>query len=103
MRDNYRSGQTENISSLKQIVAGLPPSLSQAIRTGDVTAIENEVMPPVQADPTLAEWLSQPDVGDWLTSYLQKIRVELGGEWNEPDTIARSIVHSQFIEDDVIV
>jgi hypothetical protein len=60
-------------------------------------------MPAVQADPTLAEWLSQPDVGDWLTSYLQRLRVELGGELNESDTVARSTVHSPFIEDDVIV
>jgi hypothetical protein len=34
-------------------------------------------MPAVQADPTLAEWLSQPDVGDWLTDYLQRLRLEL--------------------------
>ena len=62
-----------------------------------------EVMPAVQADPNLAEWLSQPDVGDWLTSYLQRLRVALGGDLNEPDTIAHSTIPSQFIEDDVIV
>ena len=70
---------------------------------GDVASIQREVMPAVQADPTLGEWLSQPDVGDWLTSYLQRLRVALGGELNEADTVARSAVHSQFIEDDVIV
>ncbi len=99
----HRDGQGEDDASLRQVVAGLPPALSQAIRAGNVNAIQREVMPAVQADPTLAEWLSQPDVGDWLTSYLQRLRVALGGELNEPETVARSTVHSQFIEDDVIV
>ena len=103
VRAVHRNGQSEDDTALRHIVAGLPPALSQAIGTGDVNAIQREVMPAVQADPTLAEWLSQPDVGDWLTSYLQRLRVELGGELNEPDTVARSTVHSHFIEDDVIV
>ena len=68
-----------------------------------VASIQREVMPAVQADSTLAEWLSQSNVGDWLTSYLQRLRAALGGELNEPDTIARSTERSQFIEDDVIV
>ena len=103
VRAVHRNGQSEDDTALRHIVAGLPPALSQAIGTGDVNAIQREVMPAVQTDPTLAEWLSQPDVGDWLTSYLQRLRVELGSELNESNTVARSTVHSQFIEDDVIV
>jgi hypothetical protein len=103
VRAVHRNGQDEDDTSLRQIVAALPPALSQAIRAGDVNAIQREVMPAVQADPTLAEWLSQSDVGDWLTSYLQRLRVALGGELNEPDTVVRSTVYTQFIEDDVII
>jgi hypothetical protein len=103
VRDVYRNGQSEDDTALRQIVATLPPALSQAIRAGDVNAIQREVMPAVQMDPTLAEWLSQPNVGDWLTSYLQRLRIELGGESNELDIVASSAVHSQFIKDDVIV
>ncbi len=103
VRAVHRNGQSEDDTVLRHIVAGLPPALSQAIRSGDVNAIQREVMPAVQADPTLAEWLSQPDVGDWLTSYLQRLRMALGGELNEPDTVAHSTIHSEFIEDDVIV
>jgi hypothetical protein len=44
-----------------------------------------------------------PRKWEGITSYLQRLRVALGGELNEPDTVARSTVHSQFIEDDVIV
>ena len=36
----------------------------------------------VQADPTLAEWLTQPGVGDWLTLYLQKMRALIGESWS---------------------
>jgi hypothetical protein len=77
VRAVYRNGQSGDGTALRQIVAGLPPALSQAIRAGDVNAIQREVMPAVQMDPTLAEWLSQPDVGDWLTSYLQRLRSQL--------------------------
>ena len=31
----------------------------------------------VRFDPTLGEWLNQPGVGDWLTDYLQRLRLEL--------------------------
>ena len=79
VRAVHRNGQGEDDTALRHIVAGLPPALSQAIRAGDVNAIQREVMPAVQADPMLAEWLSQPDVGDWLTSYLQRLRAELTG------------------------
>ncbi len=103
VRAVHRNGQSEDDTALRQIVAALPPALSQAIRAGDVNEIQREVMPAVQADPTLAEWLSQADVGDWLTSYLQRLRVALGGELNEPDTVARSTVHSQLIENDEII
>jgi hypothetical protein len=103
VRAVHRSGQSEDETALRQIVAGLPPALSQAIRAGDVTSIQREVMPAVQIDPTLAEWLNQPDVGDWLTSYLQRLRVELGGELNTPDIVTHQTIHPQFIEDDLIV
>jgi hypothetical protein len=71
---------TADDTTLHQVVARLPAALRQAIRTGDVVAIQHEVMPAVQRDPTLGEWLSQPGVGDWLTTYLQRLRVEGGGE-----------------------
>jgi hypothetical protein len=103
VRNVHRGGQTENINSLKQIVAGLSPALSQAIRTGDVTAIQNEVMPTVQADPTLAEWLSQPEVGDWLTSYLQRLREELTGGVDKPTIVTSPTITSQVTHDDLIV
>jgi hypothetical protein len=77
VRTVHRSGQGENIATLKQIIAQLPPTLRDAIRTGDVSGIHHHVMPAVQKDPSLAEWLSQPDVGDWLTSYLQRLRDHL--------------------------
>jgi hypothetical protein len=70
--------QGENMTTLKQIIAQLSPILRDAIRSGDVSVIHNHVMPAVQKDPSLAEWLSQPDVGDWLTSYLQRLRDHLG-------------------------
>ena len=101
VRAVYQSGQSEDDTALRQIVAALPPALSQAIRAGDVNAIQREVMPAVQADPTLAEWLSQPDVSDWLTSYLQRLRVELGGGPDSPPTIASTVNISQI--DDIIV
>ena len=75
----------------------------QAIRAGDVVSIQREVMPSVQADSTLAEWLSQPDVGDWLTSYLQRLRVTLGGELNELDAVTYPTILSRIIDDDSIV
>ena len=103
VRAVHRNGQSEDDTALRHIVAGLPPALSQAIGTGDVNAIQREVMPAVQADPTLAEWLSQPDVGDWLTSYLQRLRVALGGELNQPDTVTDPTILSPLLEDDVIV
>jgi hypothetical protein len=77
VRTVHRSGQGENIATLKQIIAQLPPTLRDAIRTGDVSVIHHHVMPAVQKDPSLAEWLSQSDVGDWLTSYLQRLRDHL--------------------------
>ncbi len=103
VRAVHRSGQSEDDTALRHIVAGLPSALSQAIRAGDVNAIQREVMPAVEADPTLAEWLSQPDVVDWLTSYLQRLRVALGGELNQPDTVTDPTILSQLIEDDLTV
>jgi hypothetical protein len=44
---------------------------------GDVAAIQREVMPAIQADRTLGEWLSQPVVGDWLRIYLQNLRLAI--------------------------
>ena len=103
VRAVHQNGQGEDDTALRQIVAGLPPALSQAIRLGDVNAIQREVMPAVQADPTLAEWLSQPSVGDWLTSYLQRLRAELGGELCAPDTVTHPTIHSQPVEADLII
>ncbi len=103
VRAVHRNGQSEDDTALRHIVAALPSALSQAIRAGDVNAIQREVMPAVQMDPTLAEWLSQPNVGDWLTSYLQRLRVALGGELNQPDTVTDPTILSQLIEDDLIV
>ena len=103
VRAVHRSGQSEDDTALRQIVAGLPTALSQAIRTGDVNAIQREVMPAVQADPTLAEWLSQPDVGDWLTSYLQRLRVELSGGMGIPVTVTTPLAHFPASDDDAIV
>jgi hypothetical protein len=79
VRAVHRNGQSEDDTALRQIVAALPPALSQAISTGDVASIQREVMPAVQADPTLGDWLGQPGVGDWLTAYLQRLRVTLNG------------------------
>ena len=80
VRAIHRSGQSDEDTALSKIVAGLPSAVSQEIRAGDVAAIQREVMPAVQTDPTLAEWLSQPDVGDWLTSYLQRLRSSLNDD-----------------------
>jgi hypothetical protein len=79
VRAVHRNGQSEDDTALRQIVAALPPALSQAISTGDVASIQREVMPAVQADPTLGDWLGQPGLGDWLTAYLQRLRVTING------------------------
>ena len=88
---------------MRQIIVALPPALSQAIRVGDVAAIQREVMPAVQADPTLAEWLSQLDVGDWLTSYLQRIRTELDARSGISEFIPPPVFHSPISDEDIIV
>ena len=85
---------------MRQVVAGLPPALSQAIRAGDVASIQREVMPAVHTDPTLGEWLAQSGVGDWLTSYLQRLRTELTGRQDEPTT---PTTIPKMIDDDLIV
>ena len=103
VRAVHRNGQGEDDTALRHIVVGLPPALSQAIRTGDVNAIQREVMPAVQVDPTLAEWLSQPDVGDWLTSYLQRLRVELTGGLGAPTTVTSPTTSPQVPDEDFIV
>jgi hypothetical protein len=103
VRTVHRSGQGENIATLKQIITQLPPTLRDAIRAGDVSVIHNHVMPAVQKDPSLAEWLSQPDVGDWLTSYLQRLRQALGNE-QEGVAIATSTMrrNARSVEDEII-
>ena len=68
-----------------------------------MAAIQREVMPAVQADLTLVEWLSQLDVGDWLTSYLQRLRLALSGELSASETVIHSTIHSPLIDDDLIV
>lgn len=103
VRAVHRGDQGEDDTALRQVVAGLPPTLSQAIRVGDVASIQREVMPAVQADPTLGEWLSQPTVGDWLTSYLQRLRAELIGGVDAPTTVASPTITPQFADEDVIV
>jgi hypothetical protein len=103
VRAVHQSGQGEDDKALRQIVATLPPTLSQAISTGDVASIQREVMPAVQVDPTLAEWLSQPDVGDWLTSYLQRLRVEISGEMGGPSIVRSSMIHPKVTDGDLIV
>ena len=45
VRAVHRNGQGEGNTALHQIIAKLPPALSQAIRSGDVAAIQREVMP----------------------------------------------------------
>jgi hypothetical protein len=102
VRAVHRGGQAEDDTALRQIVAGLPSALNHAIRAGDVASIQREVMPAVQIDPTLGEWLSEPGVGDWLTSYLQRLRVELsGGPYASPAIV--SPVNTPQIDDDTIV
>jgi hypothetical protein len=89
VRAVHQGGQGDEATALRQIVDGLPPALSQAIRAGDVAMIQREVMPAVQMDPTLGEWLSQPGVGDWLTAYLQRLRKALNGsEESVPNSAA---------------
>ena len=63
----------------------LSADLAAAIAAGDVAALQRIVLPAVQADPSLGTWLGQPGVGDWLTGYLQRLRVELVG--TEPATV----------------
>jgi hypothetical protein len=103
VRAVHRGGQGEDDTALRQVVAGLPSALSEAIRAGDVAAIQREVMPVVQVDPTLGEWLSQPGIGDWLTSYLQRIRVELTGGEDAPATVMSPSITSYVTDDDLIV
>lgn len=103
VRAVHRGGQGDNDTTLRQVIAGLPPALSHAIRAGDVAAIQREVMPAVQADPTLGEWLSQPGVGDWLTSYLQRLRVELSGGMEAHATALPPVIHPHTSDEDPIV
>ena len=103
VRAVHRNGQGEDDTALRHIVAGLPPALSQAIGTGDVNAIQREVMPAVQVDPTLGEWLSQPGIGDWLTTYLQRLRIELTGGIGAPTNIVSPVRPSKFTEGDLII
>jgi hypothetical protein len=103
VRAVHRNGQSEDDTALRHIVAGLPPALSQAIGTGDVNAIQREVMPAVQADPTLAEWLSQPGVGDWLTLYLQKMRALIGESWSREVEPTVNSTATPTIGDDPII
>ena len=100
VRAVHQSGQGEDDTAMRQVVAGLPPALSQAIRAGDVASIQREVMPAVHTDPTLGEWLAQSGVGDWLTSYLQRLRTELTGRQDEPTT---PTTIPKMIDDDLIV
>ncbi len=100
VRAVHQNGQGEDDTAMRQIVAGLPHALSQAIRAGDVASIQREVMPAVHTDPTLGEWLAQSGVGDWLTSYLQRLRTELTGRQDEPTT---RTTFSKMIDDDLIV
>jgi hypothetical protein len=103
VRAVHRGGQAEDDTALRQVVASLPPTLSQAIRAGDVASIQRDVMPAVQVDPTLGEWLSQPGVGDWLTSYLQRLRVELTGGVDAPTTVSPPTMPPHAIDDDPIL
>lgn len=103
VRAVHRGGQGEGDTALRQIVVGLPLALSQAIRVGDVASIQREVMPAVQVDPTLGEWLSQPGVGDWLTSYLQRLRVELTGGADASPTVTSPTTTHRDPDDDLIV
>ena len=102
VRTVHRNGQGEDGTALRQVVAGLPPALSQAIRAGDAALIQREAMPAVQIDLTLGAWLSEPGVDDWLTSYLKCLRVELSGGPDVPPAIVSS-VNTHQIDDDIIV
>lgn len=76
--------RADDAASLRSLAAGLSADLAAAIAAGDVAALQRIVLPAVQADPSLGTWLGQPGVGDWLTGYLQRLRVELVG--TEPAT-----------------
>ncbi len=71
--------RADDIATMRSLAAGLSPELSVAIAAGDVAALQRIVLPAVQSDSTLGTWLGQSGVGDWLTGYLQRLRVELTG------------------------
>ena len=77
--------RADDAAGLRSLAAGLSADLAAAIAAGDVAALQRIVLPAVQADPSLGNWLGQPGVGDWLTGYLQRLRVELVG--TEPATV----------------
>ena len=72
-----RGGRPADDATVRAIAASLHPDLANAIRAGDVAALQRAVLPAVQVDPSLGTWLGQPGVGDWLTIFLQRLRAEL--------------------------
>jgi hypothetical protein len=95
--------RTDNITTLRSLAAGLSADLAAAIAAGDVAALQRIVLPAVQADPSLGTWLGQPGVGDWLTGYLQRLRIELTGNSTPTSQPNPSPSESELIDDDPIL
>lgn len=95
--------RADDIATMRSLAAGLSPELSAAIAAGDVAALQRIVLPAVQSDPTLGTWLGQSGVGDWLTGYLQRLRVELTGAGMTVAEPEPSSSEPESVDDDPIL
>lgn len=95
--------RADDAASLRSLAGGLSPDLAAAIAAGDVAALQRIVLPAVQADPSLGTWLGQPGVGDWLTGYLQRLRVEVVGTESATVEPATPLAEPETADDDPIL
>lgn len=103
VRSVHRGEQPDDEDTLHLVADVLPDPLANAIRSGDVVAIQREVMPAVQVDSTLADWLGQPGIGDWLTSYLQRLRAVLCSNETSATNLTMMINSSITLNDDPVI
>lgn len=74
MHKRGMKGDRENVRELSGV---LPLSFASAIASGNVDDIQKLVLPIVQKDAVIAEWLGRHDVGEWITKLLASLRAEL--------------------------
>ena len=102
-RSIQQGERADDIATMRTLEACLSPELAAAIAAGDVAALQRVVLPAVQADFTLGTWLGLPGVGDWLTSYLQRLRVELSSAGGPTAEQEPPTSEPEFVDDDPIL